>query len=814
MRGAQCVLVLAVFLPGVFGALSSPMFVDGSGDLQTQLGVEMSTVPGGLQISGTMPNFVSESVVISNSDRSSVDLRGWTLTDGEGWLTFSRSRSLAPGQEIAICTNASIQSRLMSGSTSVEFGSSELTRRGRLALADDGDDITLLRPDGSIADRLCYGSVEPQAPGWRGPPVAKPGSGTMLIRLGDDTDTASDWTTFVPGREGFGPFEGVAYVEPFLCPEQMLDRLVREFRHAQFTICIAIYEIGDGAVGHELIDARQRGVDVRILVEGQPVGGVPENEVALLDSLNACGCDVRTVKALDGYRAYDYVHCKYAVIDSRRVVVTSENWMRTSLASNRGWGAVIEDPYIAGDCLTVFEHDFSLDRLDLAEYVQSEPFPSPPFASFEPSSSDGSVVEAPVTLLFSPEASVAPIMSLIKGASSRILIELMYLEPNMLTPDGLVEDILDAATRGVEVKVLLDGGYYLTEEGGDNHIAMDYLVGMAPLGSGLEVRFSTPYHDFGLIHNKGLVVDDTAIVSSINWGLGPFERNREAALMIESAEIADFYAAAFSDDWQSDLSVPSIVGVPPVVEMNAPGRLMIDAGNCSDPAGIASYEWDLGADGSVDWRGPICYLDIGSSTSVRLTVRDPFGNNASTDIRVTVAAAAPSVAEDGLLLVVPTAGAIGLWMLRKSIKSSRALARGHASQALSDEGPRSGVHARDKGAQRDLLNHRFHRHLKLLARRLHRAGAGHRHHRVCLRDHHVPRGGEDPHARHRRAVSHEGIGEHALPRVLSGVRREGHPQHQPRGSDQQPTGHKILPKRGIPDNRKDRRVLHERRGRL
>jgi cardiolipin synthase len=671
--------------------------------------------------------------------------------------------------------------------------------------------VDLLFPDGSTCDRVVYGAVQAEGPGWIGPAVPRPPAGTMLLRSGGDTDTASDWIASVPGREAFGPFDGRAFVEPFLCPDQMRDRLVREFRHAQFSVSIAIYEISDDAIGRELVEAEHRGVEVRLLVEGQPVGGIPESEITLLDTLDASGCEVHLMKSFDSYRRYDFLHCKYAVIDSRRVVVTSENWMRTSLSSNRGWGAVIEDGALALDCLSVFERDFDADGLDIREYSPSGKESSSALADEGNDTPGPSTVGAEVEILFSPLTSLDPVRALVQKARERVLVELLYLDPNMLQADGLVQDLIDAAGRGVTVKVLLDGGSYEGEEGGDNAKAADYL-GRSSYAS-LEVALSTPYHDFGLIHNKGIVVDDVAIVSSINWGIGPFTRNREAAIAIRSDEIADFFAASFAGDWRPDTSVPSIIAVPDTLDLKAPGPLCIDASNCTDEAGIASYSWDLAADGTIDWRGPVCYLRVDSSTIVRLTVTDPYNNSATKDIRVIVATSGDSV-DYGPLPLLSVAFASGLWIARKRIKSKRALSDGNAPSAFPAERPGSGLHPGHEGPERNVFDDRLHRHLKLLARRLHRSGAGHRRHRVHLRDNHVPERGPHPDARRGRALPNERPRQRALPRVLTGVRVQGHQEHKPGSANKQPAGNKVLSKGRVPDSRQDRQVLHQRRGRL
>jgi phosphatidylserine/phosphatidylglycerophosphate/cardiolipin synthase-like enzyme len=51
------------------------------------------------------------------------------------------------------------------------------------------------------------------------------------------------------------------------------------------------------------------------------------------------------------------------------------------------------------------------------------------------------------------------------------------------------------------------------------------------------------------IHNKGLIIDDRkVIITSLNWNANSIH-NREAGVIIENAEIASFYRAAFFHDW-------------------------------------------------------------------------------------------------------------------------------------------------------------------------------------------------------------------------------------------------------------------------
>jgi hypothetical protein len=54
------------------------------------------------------------------------------------------------------------------------------------------------------------------------------------------------------------------------------------------------------------------------------------------------------------------------------------------------------------------------------------------------------------------------------------------------------------------------------------------------------------------IHNKGMLIDgNVTLVSSINWDENSFENNREAAVLITSPAINEYYESLFNQDWQA-----------------------------------------------------------------------------------------------------------------------------------------------------------------------------------------------------------------------------------------------------------------------
>lgn len=94
-------------------------------------------------------------------------------------------------------------------------------------------------------------------------------------------------------------------------------------------------------------------------------------------------------------------------------------------------------------------------------------------------------------------------------------------------------------------------------------------------GSGwdLEARVDEP-DGYSKIHTKGVVVDETAVVGSLNWVRSAQSENREVLLALEGPEAAAYYAAVFEDDWESeDRSLPA--GLLAAVAGGGAGALLL-----------------------------------------------------------------------------------------------------------------------------------------------------------------------------------------------------------------------------------------------
>ncbi len=138
---------------------------------------------------------------------------------------------------------------------------------------------------------------------------------------------------------------------------------------------------------------------------------------------------------------------------------------------------------------------------------------------------------AVVRPLFSP-GTEGEFVHVLRSAGNSIDVE-MYV----FTSTVLKQEVASAASRGVNVRVLLDETISTNFETADELRAV-----------GVEVRFASPR--FARTHSKFLVVDGEAVVvGSNNWTFHSLNLNREASVIITNREVAGEFASVFESDW-------------------------------------------------------------------------------------------------------------------------------------------------------------------------------------------------------------------------------------------------------------------------
>ncbi|NMX21151.1 hypothetical protein C5S30_01655 [ANME-1 cluster archaeon GoMg4] len=300
-----------------------------------------------------------------------------------------------------------------------------------------------------------------------------------------------------------------------------------------------------------------RGVDVQLLLEGSPVGGITDEERYIAGTITKSGGDVRL--------SHDPFinHAKYAIIDNETAIVMTENWKNTGVPTNstfgnRGWGIVLRNEEVADYFTAVFLEDFyrgeefALEGKGLETNAMTRAIPQGSYApAFEPQTVTSNFTVIPV---LAPDTALSneTILGAIQNAQESIFVQQFSAgrfwgeEPNTF-----IAALIGAARRGCEVKVLLDSKDYNVDAWNDNDEAVAWLEQVAREGNlNLEAKLAD-LDDLGLakVHNKGLIVDGKkVIITSLNWNANSVH-NREAGVIVENEEIASFYEAVFFHDW-------------------------------------------------------------------------------------------------------------------------------------------------------------------------------------------------------------------------------------------------------------------------
>ncbi len=436
----------------------------------------------------------------------------WTLSDGETTVRLRRYSGL-----VVVSSEPEIVRGQFPNRTVVA---------GALSLSNGGEEV-ILRRDGNPVHRVSYSDAR---------------EGNRYI-----PETAS-WRP-----RGFTPREeiatGSANATGFLLPDSP-DVPLDSLREANERLLLAGYTFASERIGRLLVAAATRGVTVRVLVEAKPVGGISRRQARILDRLVDAGVDVRVIGV--GASRYAFHHPKYAVVDDRALVLT-ENWKPagTGGRSSRGWGVRVESNQTAAELAAVFSHDADApDTRTWSTFRRGRTFEAvPPANGSYPSNQRPVEFRARnVTVLTAPGNAESAVVGYINDATERIDV----IQPTLgREGNKLVEATLRAAKRGVEVRILLSGAWYVAEE---NAALVSWLDGWAERNDApLSVKLAEPGGRYEKIHAKGLLVDnDVAVVGSLNWNRYSAEENREVALALHGPEPVAYYRESFQADWQRD----------------------------------------------------------------------------------------------------------------------------------------------------------------------------------------------------------------------------------------------------------------------
>ena len=410
-----------------------------------------------------------------------------------------------------------------------------------IRLADDGDRVRLLR-EGRVIDSLAYDGWAPE---------------------GEVFDAASEaWTPLGATDRPVVSAEQTD-AEAFVVPDEG-GRARELLSGADERILLAGYTLTSQSIVEALVQAHERGVNVRVLVDGSPVGGMSGRGAAALDTLARNGIDVRVI---GGDRArYRFHHAKYAVVDDR-ALVTTENWKPAGVggAASRGWGVVLSSDAIVEGLTETFDRDTGWhDAIAWDEHDPTITESGRARGAYPTAFEAQSVSVDRAELVVAPDNAADRLHELIAGAEETLWVKQVSVSGREMP---LLQALIDAADRGVDVRLLLSSAWYVEEE---NSRLARWLEEQADRHElPLEVRLAEPEGAFDRLHAKGIIADDSVVVGSINWTNNSVQNNRETAVILHGEEPTSYFRSVYAADWTGEDDSPMPIGLLAVVVIAA-----------------------------------------------------------------------------------------------------------------------------------------------------------------------------------------------------------------------------------------------------
>ena len=563
-----------------------------------------------------------EAVRLMNVSTATVDAGGWALAKGgsTGQVTFPPGTLLAPGQALWCAWRATAFEQQFGFKPDFETGDTDPAvpemDGAWPRYANDGSECQLKDAGGALADVVVYEGGEAAMPGWLGPalwpwsPNTYFGAeGQILYRKRDeatglpwpDTDSAADWAQddadSLYGRKALYPgwdldpffwtarLTQTAVLTVAIGPDHLLETVAAQLGRAQESIVIEGYTFESGPLADLLLDKLAEGVDVTLLLEGSPAGGVAPAQRWIAGQIDAAGGEVWFMHGAAAHTRYRYQHAKFVLVDGRLALVGSENLNPTGMpaddkadgtAGRRGVYLITDAPGVVERLGAIVAADLDpAHHLDLAncddlpELCSGTPPPQAPnWTTYTVAFSQPLTVrgEMAFEVVHSPENGLRTDSGLLgllgrAGAGDSVLVEQFYEDLHWGTAEGTPEAdpnlrlqaYLDAARRGALVRILLNERVFGDYENQNVETAAYLQARARAEGLDLEVRLANPTA-LGL-HNKMVLVQaggrGYVHVGSINGSEVSSKVNREVALQVRSDAAYDYLVAVFQHDWAS-----------------------------------------------------------------------------------------------------------------------------------------------------------------------------------------------------------------------------------------------------------------------
>lgn len=363
----------------------------------------------------------------------------------------------------------------------------------------------------------------------------------------------------------------IAYASPdstYAVTRRLIDGAKNE-------ILIGIYEFSAEYVKQLLLNAKQRGVKISIMLDVHL-----HQEQDLMDELTEIGFTMVPAPSCSSkvIHYFSVSHEKVIIIDGIWCLVQSGNYSNNSIpfnekdggdpahfvTGNRDMGVAIKSAELCTFFSELLDRDMKLELDAVAaevEVVEIEALPDPKLVEavpetlpvkFFPSKTFTPGRPIRVTPILTPDNYMDVIPELLASAKKSILIENQYIRSLQDHVIKLLEAIAEAKGKNsaLDVRIILGKLF------GEKDVPKEE-ENIATLKEkyGLLLDANIRYIDtsrFVHCHNKLIIVDEAQVlISSENWSETAVFTNREAGVVMDFPEIAKYYSEIFESDWST-----------------------------------------------------------------------------------------------------------------------------------------------------------------------------------------------------------------------------------------------------------------------
>jgi cardiolipin synthase A/B len=287
-------------------------------------------------------------------------------------------------------------------------------------------------------------------------------------------------------------------------PDDTVTPVLDAIRGAKKSIRVKMFLFSHPGLLDAVIEAKKRGVDVRVMLNPARRSGKSENDTAY-KALRAAGLDV-----IDSSPDFEVTHEKSMVIDEEVAFIKSFNWELRNLTQTRDYAIVTTHPSEVNEVIRCFDADW-----------ERKPFK----------------VDNDALLIWCTANGRDRIVRFIDAAQHTLFVQNeRYQDP------VIIEHLVRAKMRGVKVHVMARPPHKLKRDK------------LTEAVSGLRIM-----NDVGIkvhklrhltLHGKMLLADHSrAIVGSINLAPGSFDSRRELAIEVHTPEVVERLREIAHHDW-------------------------------------------------------------------------------------------------------------------------------------------------------------------------------------------------------------------------------------------------------------------------